>query len=173
MRTTERRRALAAWAVFNEGVKQRARELGREVVPGELLTPLTAHKARRSRRNAIRYAVCMSTELVARISDALAAAVDELVEAGVFSSRSEAVRAGLEDVLERERRAATGRAIVEGYKRIPQEGDDLAWSDAATAAMIAEEPWRANRDRVRCGGLRRRTSVARCSSSRAARRSPS
>jgi integrase len=46
VRTTARRRALAAWAVFNEGVKQRARELDREIDPGELLTPLTAHEAR-------------------------------------------------------------------------------------------------------------------------------
>jgi Arc/MetJ-type ribon-helix-helix transcriptional regulator len=83
----------------------------------------------------------MAVQLVTRVSDALADAVDGLVQAGVFSSRSEAVRAGLENVLERERRAATGRAIVEGYRRIPQGDDDLAWSDAATSAMIAEEPW--------------------------------
>jgi integrase len=46
VRTTARRRALAAWTAFNEGVKQRARELGREVDPSQLLTPLTAHEAR-------------------------------------------------------------------------------------------------------------------------------
>jgi Arc/MetJ-type ribon-helix-helix transcriptional regulator len=92
-------------------------------------------------RNAERYARRMAVQLVTRVPDALADAVDDLVQAGIFSSRSEAVRAGLETVLERERRAATGRAIVEGYRRIPQERDDLAWSDAATSAMIAEEPW--------------------------------
>jgi len=63
------------------------------------------------------------------------------LSAGDCSSRSEAVRAGLENVLDRELRAATGRAIVEGYRRIPQAGDDLAWPDSATSAMIAEEPW--------------------------------
>ncbi len=34
-----------------------------------------------------------------------------------------------------------GRAIADGYRRIPQKDDDLAWPDAASAAMIAEEPW--------------------------------
>ena len=83
----------------------------------------------------------MTVQLVTRVPDAVVDAVDDLVKAGVFGSRSDAVRAGLDAVVERERRAATGRAIVEGYRRIPQEADDLAWSDAATSAMIAEEPW--------------------------------
>jgi Arc/MetJ-type ribon-helix-helix transcriptional regulator len=83
----------------------------------------------------------MAVQLVTRVPDAVAAAVDDLVRDGVFSSRSEAVRAGLDAVVERERRAAVGRSIVDGYRRIPQEEDDLAWPDAASAAMIAEEPW--------------------------------
>jgi len=37
--------------------------------------------------------------------------------------------------------AEQARAIVEGYRRVPQDSDDLAWPDAATSAMIAEEPW--------------------------------
>ena len=83
----------------------------------------------------------MSIQLVTRIPDATAAAIDDLVKAGVFGSRSDAVRAGLEAIVERERRQAIGQAIADGYRRIPQDGDDLAWPDAATSAMIAEEPW--------------------------------
>jgi Arc/MetJ-type ribon-helix-helix transcriptional regulator len=83
----------------------------------------------------------MTVQVVARIPDELAGAVDDLVRAGVFASRSEAVRAGLESVIDEQRRARVGRAIVDGYRRIPQEGDDLAWSDAASAAMISAEPW--------------------------------
>jgi len=78
----------------------------------------------------------MTVQLVARVPDSLAEAVDDLIQAGVFASRSDAVRAGLEAVVDRAR-----RAIVDGYRRMPQDEDDLAWSDAATAAMIAEEPW--------------------------------
>jgi Arc/MetJ-type ribon-helix-helix transcriptional regulator len=83
----------------------------------------------------------MTVQLVTRVPEAVADAVDDLVKAGVFDSRSDAVRAGLEAVVERERRAAIGQAIVAGYERIPQDADDLAWPDAATSAMIAEEPW--------------------------------
>lgn len=76
-----------------------------------------------------------------RVPDTTAAAVDELIEAGVYASRSEAVRAGLDAVVDRERRKALGEAIADGYRRIPQDADDLSWPDAATSAMIAEEPW--------------------------------
>jgi len=73
----------------------------------------------------------MTVQLVTRVLDALAQTVDRLVASGVFSSRSDAVRAGLEAVVDRERREALGRAIVEGYCRLPQEDDDLGWSDRA------------------------------------------
>lgn len=83
----------------------------------------------------------MTVQLVTRIPDELAGAVDDLVRAGVYASRSEAVRAGLDAVIAQQRRARVGQAIVAGYRRIPQAYDDLSWPDAASAAMIAEEPW--------------------------------
>jgi Arc/MetJ-type ribon-helix-helix transcriptional regulator len=88
-----------------------------------------------------RYADCVTVQLVTRVPDSIAEAVDGLVAAGVFASRSDVVRAGLEAVVDRERRDAIGRAIADGYRRMPQDEDDLTWSDAATSAMIAEEPW--------------------------------
>lgn len=63
------------------------------------------------------------------------------MHSGVYASRSDAVRAGLDAVVESERRAALGRVIVDGYRRIPQDADDPSWPDAATSAMIGEEPW--------------------------------
>lgn len=83
----------------------------------------------------------MTVQLVTRIPDDVAAAIDDLVREGVFASRSDAVRAGLSVVIDRQRRLAVGRSIVDGYRRVPQAEDDLAWSDAASAAIIAEEPW--------------------------------
>jgi len=83
----------------------------------------------------------MAEQFVVRVSPELAASVDGLVSSGSFASRSDAVRAGLELVVERERRAAIGRAIVAGYERVPQGGDDVAWAEALGSAMIAEEPW--------------------------------
>lgn len=83
----------------------------------------------------------MTVQLVTRIPDEVAAAIDDLVRKGVFDSRSDAVRAGLSTVIDRCRRVAVGRAIAQGYRDHPQADDDLTWSDAASAAMIAEEPW--------------------------------
>ena len=79
-------------------------------------------------------------QLVIRVSDELAAGVDELVASGLASSRSDAVRCSLERWIDSERRRRIGEAIVEGYTRIPQTDEELAWADRA-AGMIAEEPW--------------------------------
>jgi Arc/MetJ-type ribon-helix-helix transcriptional regulator len=83
----------------------------------------------------------MAEQFVVRVPAELATSVDGLVSGGSFTSRSDAVRAGLELVVERERRAAIGREIVAGYERVPQAGDDVAWAQALGSAMIAEEPW--------------------------------
>ena len=80
-------------------------------------------------------------QVVARLNDDLVAAVDELVSEGIFESRSDAVRRALEFVVDRQRRKRIGDAIVEGYRRIPQTEDEIAWADAATIEMIEEEPW--------------------------------
>lgn len=80
------------------------------------------------------------TQVVARVDDELISAVDELIDGGHFRSRSDAIRLGLEVVVDQQRRQAVGAAIVDGYRRQPQEDDDL-WSDEATIAMISEEPW--------------------------------
>lgn len=80
-------------------------------------------------------------QVVVRLDDQMTAAVDGLVDEGVVASRSGAVRAGLSLLLDQHRRAAVGARIVEGYTRAPQRDAELGWSDAATRAMIADEPW--------------------------------
>ena len=90
--------------------------------------------------NANRYAIRMA-QFVTRVGEDLTAAVDQLVADGVVASRSEAVRLGLETLVERHRRVRVGQAIVEGYRRRPQKEADLGWADDATRRMIAEEPW--------------------------------
>jgi Arc/MetJ-type ribon-helix-helix transcriptional regulator len=80
-------------------------------------------------------------QLVTRVDDDLAAAVDDLVAAGVVASRSEAVRLGLERLVDRFRRDQIGSSIVEGYRTRPQTEAELGWADASSARMIAEEPW--------------------------------
>lgn len=80
-------------------------------------------------------------QLVVRVHDDLAAAVDELVAQGIAASRSDAVRAALLTLVEENRRRRTGDSIVAGYRRVPQDETELGWSDEATRRMIADEPW--------------------------------
>src|SRR3990172_1737850 len=87
-----------------------------------------------------RYASTM-TQVVARLDDELIAAVDRLVKEGIFESRSDAVRRGLHLIVDRQRRQRIGDAIVEGYRRIPETEEEIRWADAATIAMIEDEPW--------------------------------
>jgi Arc/MetJ-type ribon-helix-helix transcriptional regulator len=81
------------------------------------------------------------TQLVTRVDDRLAAAIDELVAAGVVDSRSDAVRRALERLVDQHRRDEIGRRIVDGYRARPQTPSDVGWADTATLAMIEEEPW--------------------------------
>lgn len=80
-------------------------------------------------------------QLVTRIDDELAASIDELVAQGVVESRSDAVRRGLNVLIEQTRRHRTATAIVTAYRARPQTDDEVAWADEATVRMIAEEPW--------------------------------
>lgn len=80
-------------------------------------------------------------QLVTRVDDELAQAVDELVAAGVVASRSEAVRLGLKRLVDKHRRDAVGASIVAGYVAAPQPDDEGGWSDESTVGMIAAEPW--------------------------------
>lgn len=90
--------------------------------------------------NAYCYASCVA-QLVTRVDDELAAAVDELVAAGVVASRSEAVRLGLLRLLDRHRRDQIGERIVASYRLRPQEPAEVGWADEATKQMISDEPW--------------------------------
>lgn len=83
----------------------------------------------------------MTVQLVTRVPEDVVAEIDDLVREGVFASRSDAVRVGLAALVDRQRRAAIGQAIVDGYRRAPQAAAEVAWPDTASAAMIAEEPW--------------------------------
>jgi Arc/MetJ-type ribon-helix-helix transcriptional regulator len=81
------------------------------------------------------------TQLVTRVDDDLVAEIDALVAAGVFASRSEAVRLGLVRLLDRHRRDEVGARIVASYLERPQDEHDVGWADQSTVRMIAEEPW--------------------------------
>jgi metal-responsive CopG/Arc/MetJ family transcriptional regulator len=80
-------------------------------------------------------------QLVTRLDDRLLAEVDQLVSEGVATTRSDAVRLGLEALIDRHRRQQTGEAIVGAYRQQPQVDEELAGLDDATRALVQEEPW--------------------------------
>jgi Arc/MetJ-type ribon-helix-helix transcriptional regulator len=80
-------------------------------------------------------------QFVTRLDDRLVEAVDALVADGVVASRSEAVRVGLQRLVDRHRRSRVGASIVDAYRRQPQTEDELAGLDDATRALVDDEPW--------------------------------
>jgi Arc/MetJ-type ribon-helix-helix transcriptional regulator len=84
----------------------------------------------------------VATEQIAvRLPEELLAALDDLIARGVYESRAAATRAGIEAVLELDRRRLTDRAIVDGYHRVPPTEADRKAALASLRAAILEEPW--------------------------------
>lgn len=81
------------------------------------------------------------TQLVARIDQDLLTQVDALVKSGVVTTRSEAVRLGLTQLVDQHRRSQVGAKIVAGYSKQPQTKEELAGLRRSTRALIEEEPW--------------------------------
>ena len=80
-------------------------------------------------------------QLVTRIDDETAAAIDALVDDGEFASRSDVVRTGILRLVDERRRRAIGDEIIAGYQRVPETLVELAGAEANARAMIADEPW--------------------------------
>ena len=89
----------------------------------------------------VRYAYCMSEQIAVRLSDDMTRELDKVVDSGAFSTRAEAVRVAIGQLLERLCRERIGEAIVAGYQRLPQTDDEVAAAEAAAVQSINEEPW--------------------------------
>jgi Arc/MetJ-type ribon-helix-helix transcriptional regulator len=83
----------------------------------------------------------MSEQIAIRIPPELASALDRLVGSGRFRTKADAVRAALEELVEEERRRDVGNRIAEGYRRIPQDDDEVAAATESALRSIHEEPW--------------------------------
>lgn len=83
---------------------------------------------------------CPGSESV-RLSRERLALLDELVARGVYESRAATVRAGIDVVVELDRRRAADTAIAEGYRDAPPTDAERAAAIASLQEAIAEEPW--------------------------------
>lgn len=80
-------------------------------------------------------------QLVTRLDDRLLGEVDALIEGGLVENRSAAVRLGLERLVDQQRRQRIGSEIAAAYRDQPQTAAELAGLEAATRALVAEDPW--------------------------------
>ena len=83
----------------------------------------------------------MSEQIAVRIPDVLAESLEDLVSSGRFETRAEAVRVALEALVEAERRRRVGELIADGYRRLPQDDDEVEGARLAAIRSIEEEPW--------------------------------
>jgi Arc/MetJ-type ribon-helix-helix transcriptional regulator len=84
----------------------------------------------------------MATEQIAvRLQTEQLEVLDDLVDRGVYPTRAAAVRAGIDAIVELERRRRDDRSIVTGYRRIPPADAESAAALASLRDAIAEEPW--------------------------------
>lgn len=82
----------------------------------------------------------MSQQIAVRIPDDLVRALDDLVAAGRYATRADAVRAGVQAVVAAERERRIDEQIAEGYRAHPPTPAEGRWADAGRD-LIAEEPW--------------------------------
>jgi Arc/MetJ-type ribon-helix-helix transcriptional regulator len=82
-----------------------------------------------------------SEQIAVRVPEELLAVLDELVSRGVYGSRAAAVRAGIEAVLELDRRHLIDLAVMDGYRRTPPTQADREAALGSLREAIVEEPW--------------------------------
>jgi Arc/MetJ-type ribon-helix-helix transcriptional regulator len=75
------------------------------------------------------------------MNDDLARSLDELVAAGRFATRADAIRTAISQLLDNERRREIGERIVEGYRTRPQTDAEVGAATEAAMRSIHEEPW--------------------------------
>ncbi len=80
-------------------------------------------------------------QVIARVDEALLERIDELVDRGVIASRSEGVRLGLEQLIERTQREERQRREIAAYQSDPQDANEVKAARRAAFAMVREEPW--------------------------------
>jgi Arc/MetJ-type ribon-helix-helix transcriptional regulator len=83
----------------------------------------------------------MSIQLAVKLPESTVEEIDGLIKSGRFANRTGAVRAALDRMLGEIREERVTAAIVAGYRRTPPTEAEDEWAEAATRAMILEEPW--------------------------------
>lgn len=92
-------------------------------------------------RHTDRYTEGMTTQLAVKIPDDLSSAIDDLVARGVYPTRSQAVRAALEALVQRSRSARIDAAFAAGFSKQPETPGEIAEAMRLGIEAIEDEPW--------------------------------
>jgi len=80
------------------------------------------------------------TQTLVQLTEELLRRLDERA-AREGRSRSALIRDAIEEYLADQERDEISRQIIEGYERIPETDEEMAWAEASAREMIREEPW--------------------------------
>ncbi|HSK50483.1 MAG TPA: CopG family transcriptional regulator [Solirubrobacterales bacterium] len=80
------------------------------------------------------------TQTLVQLNEALLRRLDERA-AREGRSRSALIRDAIEKYMYDETKARIDREIIEGYERIPETDEEMAWAEQNVREMIQEEPW--------------------------------
>ena len=80
------------------------------------------------------------TQTLVQLSRVLLQRLDERA-AREGRSRSALIRDAIDAYLYDEEKARIDREIREGYERIPQTDEEVAWAESSAREAVEEEPW--------------------------------
>lgn len=83
----------------------------------------------------------MTVQIAVKLPDTLADQLDRLVKNGTFSSRSEALRTGLESILAARERDRLRERYRAGLERHPETQKEVADANRLAVESIEDEPW--------------------------------
>ena len=80
------------------------------------------------------------TQTLVQLNDVMLQRLDERA-AREGRSRSALIRDAIDAYLYDEEQARIDREIREGYERIPETEEEMAWAEASAREAVEEEPW--------------------------------
>jgi len=80
------------------------------------------------------------TQTLVQLTEELLSRLDER-SAREGRSRSALIRDAIEKYLYADTKAKIDREIIEGYERIPETEEEMAWAEASAREAVEEEPW--------------------------------
>jgi len=85
--------------------------------------------------------VTSRTPIPTRLDEGEIATLDEVVSAGLASSRADAIRLSIKRMKDALHRAQIGDEIVSGYQAMPQTKEEITAARVGALALLDSESW--------------------------------